>query len=468
MRFSTRIAKMIFIVTMIILLVISTMLYLQVSDLVDANKIVNHTNEVQVKLAEVLTYAKDAETAQRGYLLTKDSLFLQPYPTAFINANNRINRLRELTKDNKEQKANLKKLDSLMQVRFDLVITTIKTFSSDTNKVDKRQTLLREKSLMDSIRRHANKMALIEERQMGAKIHAQNRHALLAPVVTVVLIFITLGVLGLAYYRIILDLRRSENFLLQLQTLNKELIDKNRQLQQTNEELDSFNYISSHDLQEPVRKIRTFISMIDETGSNSISEKTRHIFQRMELSAIRIQELLNDLLNYSQISKQGQIFSEVNLNSIFEKVKIKLEEKIQKTNAQINHNALPSLTGNNFQLEQLFEQLLSNSLKYKKQSTRPEIALECEMVHKSQLQDQSDMITDLYYKITFRDNGIGFDQSYENKIFELFAQLNPDKENPGTGIGLTICKKVVQNHNGFIKVESEPGDGTSFYIYLPA
>lgn len=355
-----------------------------------------------------------------------------------------------------------------MQVRFNSFDGSVNAFLSDTSIANKRQILLKEKSLMDSIRRQANAISNIEVREMGERLASQREHAFLAPVVTVVLIFITLGVLGLAYYRIIMDLRRSENFLLQLQTLNKELTEKNRQLQQTNEELDSFNYISSHDLQEPVRKIRTFISMIDETDSRSISEKTRHIFQRMELSAIRIQELLHDLLNYSQISKQGQVFSEVNLNSVLEKAKTKLHEKVQKTGAQIHYDDLPAVTGNSFQLEQLFEQLLSNSLKYKKQNTRPQINISCEMAHKNQLHSQPDLVADLYHKITFKDNGIGFDQSYENKVFELFAQLNPDRENPGTGIGLTICKKVAQNHNGFIKVESKPTEGTSFYIYLPA
>jgi signal transduction histidine kinase len=468
MRFSTRLAKIIFVVTMLVLLVIASMLYLQVNDLVQANKMVNHTNEVQLKLTELLTYTKDAESAQRGYLLTKDSLFLQNYPSAFEGANDRIDRLRELTEDNRKQEANLKKLDSLVQIRFNSFNTTIKAFSSDTSITNKRQILLKEKSLMDSIRRQANAMSNIETREMGDRLSSQRKHAFLAPIVTVVLIFVTIGVLLLAYYRIILDLRRSENFLQQLQNLNKELIEKNRQLQQTNEELDSFNYISSHDLQEPVRKIRTFISMIDETNSHNISEKTRHIFQRIELSAIRIQELLHDLLSYSQVSKKEEDFFEVNLNSILEKATSSLEEKIQKTNAQISYTTLPTLGGNSFQLEKLFEQLISNALKYKKQNARPEIVINSEMVHKEELKDGTELIADLYHKITFRDNGIGFDQSYENKVFELFAQLNPDKENPGTGIGLTICKKVVQNHNGFIKVESKPNDGTSFFIYLPA
>jgi signal transduction histidine kinase len=468
MRFSTRIAKMIFIVTMVILLVISTMLYMQVKDLIDANKMVNHTKDVQVKLAEVLTYAKDAETSQRGYLLTKDSLFLQPYGPAFANANGALSELRELAKDNKEQKVNLEKLDSLVQARFILVNTTISAFSSDTNTIDKRQTLLRDKSLMDSIRRQVAKMYSIERRQMGLRLSEQRWHAFVAPVVTVVLIFITLGVLGLAYYRIILDLRKSENFLLQLQALNKELTEKNRQLLQTNEELDSFNYISSHDLQEPVRKIRTFISMIDEAESSDVSEKTRHILKRMELSAIRIQELLHALLSYSQVSKHELIFSEVNLNSVLEKVKTKFEEKINTTKAQIKNETLPVVDGNTFQLELLFEQLIRNALKYKKKNTIPEITITTEITHKSQLKDQPDLVVDIYHKITFSDNGIGFDQAYENKVFELFTQLNPDKENSGTGIGLTICKKVVQNHNGFIKAKSQPGEGTSFCIYLPA
>jgi signal transduction histidine kinase len=467
MRFSTRLARIIFIVTMVVLLVISGMLYIQVADLVEANELVNHTHEVQLKLAEVLTCAKDAETAQRGYLLTEDSLFLQPYPMAFRRSNEAIEQLKELTKNNKEQDTNLKKLDRLIQIRFNSFNTSIEAFSADTGKVNKRQLLLQEKSLMDSIRRQANKMSGIEARQMGTRLLEQKKHALLAPVVTVVLIFITLGVLLLAYYRIILDLRRSEHLLLQLQSVNKELTEKNRQLQQTNEELDSFNYISSHDLQEPVRKIRTFISMVDEMDSQNISEKTRHILHRMEFSAIRIQELLHDLLSYSQISKQAQDFTEVDINSILEKVKTKLEEKIKKTNAQINQDALPTLRGSAFQLEQLFEQLLSNALKYTKQNATPEIFISSEMIHQSQLEGQPDLIVDLYHKITFRDNGIGFEQEYESKVFELFAQLNPDKENPGTGIGLTICKKVVQNHNGFIKVASKRNEGTSFYIYLP-
>lgn len=468
MRFSTRIARIIFLVTMVILLVIASMLYVQVNDLVRANEMVNQSNEIQIRLTEVLTYAKDAETAQRGFLLTEDSLFLQPYPRAFEGANKAVIRLEQLTKGNKQQEINFKKLDTLLRQRFNSFNASIQAFTADSNAISKRQILLREKGLMDSIRIQTNKMSGIETREIGDTLVIQNRHALLAPVVTVVLIFITLGVLGLAYYRIILDLRRSESFLLQLQTLNKELTEKNWQLQQTNEELDSFNYISSHDLQEPVRKIRTFISMIDETDSYNNPEKTRHILQRMELAAIRIQELLHALLSYSQVSKPGQAFTEVNLNSVFDKAKTKSEEKIKKTEAQILCESLPTLNGNAFQLELVFQQLMSNALKFKKPNKKPELTITCELVHRSQLKERPDLIADLYHKITFRDNGIGFDQVYENKIFELFTQLNPDKENPGTGIGLTICKKVVQNHNGFITVESHPGDGTGFYIYLPA
>jgi len=111
---------------------------------------------------------------------------------------------------------------------------------------------------------------------------------------------------------------------------------------------------------------------------------------------------------------------------------------------------------------------MSNAFKYKKENILPEITIESKAVSKNELSGHKELTIESYHKISFRDNGIGFEQGYEHKIFELFAQLNPDKENPGTGIGLTICKKVVQNHNGFIKAESKPGEGTTFYIYLPA
>ena len=466
MRFSTRIAKIIFSITALLLLVISTILYIQVRDLADVNNIVNHTSEVKLALSETLSYSKDVETSQRGFLLTKDSLFLQPYTSAFTRINSSIANLKNLITDNEEQKGNLKKLNALVKTRFGSVRNTINSYLSATNEIDRRQILLNEKSLMDSIRRQINKMESLEVRLMGERQLRQTRLAFLAPLSTVFLVFFSLAVLVFSYYRITLDLKRSEIYVAQMKMLNAELLEKNRQLEITNEELDSFNYISSHDLQEPVRKIRTFISMIEETDFDKLSEKNKHSFRRIQVASIRIQELLHDLITYSQLNKKPVDFTDVDLNMVVENVKNKYSDKIKETGASINIEQLPIVKGNFFQLQQLFENLLSNSLKYRQAEIAPRIKMQYEIIFKNKIDGDKTLTEDRYYKISFIDNGIGFEQEQEHKVFDLFTKLH-SREYAGTGIGLTICKKVVQNHNGLIKAKSKINDGTSFEIYLP-
>ena len=465
-RFSSRIAKMIFIVTAFLLLVISTVLYIQVNDLVEANDLVSHTNEVKLWLAEALSAAKDSETAQSGFLLTKDSLFLQPSANALEKANKSVIALRALFKGNQEQQKNLEKLDTLIQIKFESFDNTIDSYFAENVEVERRKILLSAKGLMDSIRKQTNRMESIEVRNINDGESSQTRHGFLAPLATVLLVFFSLAVLLLAYYRIALDLKRSESFIAQMKNLNAELLEKNRQLEITNEELDSFNYISSHDLQEPVRKIRTFISMIEETDYDKLSEKNKHNFQRIQVAAIRLQELLNDLLVYSQLNKKPEEFADVNLNKIIEEVKEKLSNKINETDAIITFQPLPTIKGIHSQLQQLFEHLINNSLKYKQPAIVPKIKIEYVLISKETIPDGK-LPGNAYHKISLIDNGIGFNQEHEQKVFELFSQLH-SHEYDGTGIGLTICKKIVQNHNGHIKVNSKINEGTAFNIYLPA
>jgi len=466
MRFSSRIAKMIFIGTALLLVVISIVLYVQVNDLVEANDLVSHTNEVKLRLSEALSAAKDSETAQRGFLLTKDSLFLQPSANAFEKANSSIQELRKLFEDSEEQQKNLEKLDSLIQIKFESFNRTVNSYFMENAEVERRQILLSEKSLLDSIRKQTNKMENIETRNINQGEFSQMRHGFLAPLATVLLVFFSLAVLLLAYYRITLDLKRSESYVAQMKKLNEELLEKNRQLQITNDELDSFNYISSHDLQEPVRKIRTFISMIEETDYNKLSEKNKHNFKRIQVAAVRIQELLHDLLVYSQLNKKPEELVDVNLNRIIEEVKEKLSNKINETNAIITYQPMPIIKGIRLQLEQLFEHLISNSLKYKQPAIAPEIKIEHVLISKENIIDV-ELTGNAYHRISLIDNGMGFNQEHEHKVFELFSQLHSN-EYDGTGIGLTICKKIIQNHNGHIKVNSKINNGTTFYIYLPA
>jgi signal transduction histidine kinase len=470
MLFSTKIAKSIFIVTALALLALSTILYVQIRDLDEAYRSVNHSTKVKLLVERAISFTKDAETAQRGFLITKDSLFLQPYWGAFEKTNVELSNLKDLVRGDEKQEKNLDKLDSMIRTRISFIDASINSLRSPESFSIQREVLLRDKALMDSIRKQTNKMEAIENRELEQHEAKQVWHAFMTPLYGVLLIFLSLAILGVSYYRVTQDLRRSGNYLAQTQKLNEELEEKNRQLLISNEELDSFNYISSHDLQEPVRKIRTFINLIEETDYEKLSERNKYNFQRVQSAAIRIQELLHDLLTYSQIGKGEQHFKPVELNAILEDTKQNLEHEIELSKATFEADPLPVLYCIPFQMQQLFDNLISNSLKYKKKDTAPHIRIMYGLVMAKDLPPNGNTkpIHNTYHQISFIDNGLGFDEAYADKIFEPFSRLHTADQFAGTGIGLTICKKIVNNHNGMIEVHSEVMKGSSFHIYLPA
>ena len=181
---------------------------------------------------------------------------------------------------------------------------------------------------------------------------------------------------------------------------------------------------------------------------------------------IRIQDLLQDLLTYSQLNNKNLELVDVNLNEVVERVKEKLSVQLADTNTVIHIDQLPTVKGIVFQIEQLFEHLISNSVKYKRPEVAPEIKIAHSIISKHKA-NPATLIQDNYHKIIVSDNGLGFEQEQGQKIFELFTQLH-NKEYSGTGIGLTICKKIVQNHKGFIQASGIANEGAIFEIYLPA
>jgi PAS domain S-box-containing protein len=243
------------------------------------------------------------------------------------------------------------------------------------------------------------------------------------------------------------------------------LKSKNNELEKMNQELSSFAYIASHDLQEPLRKIQAFASRISETEKDNFSEKSIDYFARMQSAAERMQNLINDLLTYSRTSTMERKFEEVDLNNLIEDVKSELDEAIQDKKAMIEVTALPKLHGIRFQFQQLFTNLLMNSLKFSKSEVPSVITITSDTktsVHHKALNQNTD-----YHHIIIRDNGIGFEPEYNLKIFEVFQRLHGRSEYNGTGIGLAICKKIVENHKGFIEAEGEVDTGATFHIYIP-
>jgi PAS domain S-box-containing protein len=248
----------------------------------------------------------------------------------------------------------------------------------------------------------------------------------------------------------------------------KELADTNIALARMNKELQSFAYISSHDLQEPLRKIQTFSTQIIEKESQNLSDSGKDKFRRMQNSAKRMQTLIDDLLTYSRTSSLEGKFENVNLNKIIEEVKDDLKEELQQKHATIDVHEVCDANIIPFQFRQLLFNLVNNSLKFSNPNVAPRIEIKSKLARGAELKNDKLEKELKYCHIRIADNGIGFEQQYSDKIFEVFQRLHGKSQYDGTGIGLSIVKRIVENHNGIITARGELNKGATFDIYIPA
>lgn len=243
---------------------------------------------------------------------------------------------------------------------------------------------------------------------------------------------------------------------------NEELKQLNTELEKSNRDLEQFAYVASHDLQEPLRKIQIF----SELSSKNLQHPdiAKRYLEKIQSSAKRMTDLIKAVLNYSRLSKTNNEFTSVNLNELIKNLQVDLELLIEEKKAIIKFDSLPSVKGIPLQINQLFLNLFSNSLKFC--DKQPEIVVKSSLISSEQALAFGKKGTD-YHQIVFSDNGIGFDQQYAEQVFSIFQRLHSNDKYAGTGIGLALCKKIVENHGGYISVKSEQGKGTSFFIYLP-
>ena len=250
---------------------------------------------------------------------------------------------------------------------------------------------------------------------------------------------------------------------------NKELqlLEQNTTLEKMNNELASFSYIASHDLQEPLRKIRMFTRRLMEKELTALSKDGVEYFNRIDNAATRMQRLIEDLLSYSRTNTVQAHFELADMDKLLEDVIDNLKEKIVQTNTVIEYAQLGAAWVIPFQFQQLFTNLITNSIKFTREGNQPHIAISHTIITGAKNGYPAGLRNEKYHVYTITDNGIGFEEQYSEQIFGLFQRLHGRNEFEGTGIGLAICKKITENHNGIITASSKPDAGATFNIYVP-
>ncbi|MEO7307442.1 MAG: CHASE3 domain-containing protein [Ferruginibacter sp.] len=463
--------KIIFLVTTVILIVLSLLSYLRIKNLVDTGKLVNHTQEVKLELEGIVAELTEAESSLRGYIISKDSTFLNAYYTYMANTDRRINKVTALTADNPLQQQSLIALRKTVHKKMEYMDRILDTAAVSTIS---QPQMLGGRALMNNVHKQTEAMEKEEQRLLEHRSELLTKEAFITPMFTIFLIVGAIIILVAAYIKITQELKISDRLKADVEKRTAELElaygalqQKNEELLTMNKELESFAYISSHDLQEPLRKIQTFANRIMTSESQNLTDKAKSYFLRIEDAANRMQTLIADLLAYSRTSTSERNFESIDLNKILEDVKKDFEEIITEKNAVIETGEMCHATVIPFQFHQLMHNIIGNSLKFSNPGIPSHIIVTSRKINATEVKSPQSIPGNKYCHISIADNGIGFEPEYKDYIFELFKRLHDKAKIEGTGIGLTIVKKIIENHNGIITAKGELNKGAIFDIYIP-
>jgi len=578
----------VFFIAIFLFLFFSVITFKQINDLVTIQNQVERTYEVQQKTQLLLADLINAETGQRGFLLTRDSSFLEPYQMAESNIGNHLDELTELTEADPVQRTNTSELQILNKWRLQYLTDVLDDYAPEgyiTNYTESK--MYRGKRLMDSCRDKLIDIKNIEFAKLQNKQEKSDDKIRSASIFALVAMLVSLLIILVAFYKIDYDLNKMRRILKNLDISNSKLITaqevgnmgqwvwnitkneivysdqhyrqlgyepgdyphkveaffemvypedidavtrigekilakeiadnfvyrirkkdgsiahlvskynfiedengdtlaiganldmtkdvkhaqdlefRNQSLIKANNELSSFNYIASHDLQEPLRKIQMFISRIDSDEETKISGRSEQFFGKIKNAANRMQVLINDLLAFSRLNKTDKVMEPLDMNVLFENIREEWIQSIEDKNAEIIVHDMPKINGVPFLIQTLFSNLIGNSLKYSVEKRKPVIKIEHKEIGSQKVKAYHGDAYKRFHCITIKDNGIGFENDYAEKIFELFQRLHGKNTFAGTGIGLAICKKIVESHDGFIEASGKSNEGAVFTVYLP-
>ncbi len=426
---------------------------------------VTHTHEVLEHLDGLLIAAVDAETAQRGFIITGDDSYLEPYRDTDEAIERVFQELRQLTSDNPIQQRNLDRLEPLLaarssELRDRISLRRKEGLAAGVRSVEDGTG----KWTMDQVRAVLGDMTaeehrLREVRVKEADVSAKRSQSVIVAGNTIGFLFLFFA--GLLIYQEMARRRGAEEKIRELNAdledrvarRTAELNERTQDLARSNAELQQFAYVASHDLQEPLRMVASFTQLLARRYNDKLGDDAREFIHYAVDGATRLQTLISDLLSYSRVGTHSKPLEFKRCDEVLDRVLLNLKLAVRDAGAIITRDPLPPVMADEVQLGQLFQNLLTNAMKFRGENSP--------RIHISAVQQGA------LWKISVRDNGIGIAPEHADRIWVIFQRLHTKTEYAGTGIGLAICKKIAERHGGTIWVEPSPGGGSTFSFTIP-
>jgi len=428
-----------------------------------------HTKDVLQLSDELYASILESESNLRGYSLSMDQSFITEYSRSKTLSLQLLDSLKNLTFDNKQQQAELNALEQDISETVRLLDSILAIVSVYRVEFDQgiSEKVIKGKKITQKIKVQLQNINQREYVLLQGRNKGLNRNLNLLPAIILFTTLTGLGAGALLIYSLFQYNRQKKEADKQISDYQFQLKEQIERLNVSNRELEQFAYVASHDLQEPLRKISSFGDLLRESYKDQLTGEGELYLNRILHSTIRMRDLITDLLNYSRVSRKTEK-EQINLNTILDMVKEDLEIMINEKEAVIKSSGLPNIAGNSSEFRQLFQNLVSNSLKFFNPNKNPIILIEAKESTPEELKKLRYYNSNKrYVSIHFSDNGIGFDDNYAEKIFVIFQRLHGKDIYEGTGIGLAICKKIVEKYGGAIYAHSNPGQGSTFIVILP-
>ena len=456
--FSTRGPLIVLILSLSVIFSAIVSSYFRYDKTLDDYQLVNETNRVKLELITL----KNAlfENSIRTYLITGDKKYKVDLEPGFNACLKQLQKVKSMTRDDLIQQQRCDSINQIIQFRQLLLERLVEEKEAGNDSLVYKDAI-EARNVSDQLITVVNRMNDVESGLLGSRTEIAESGGRISAIFLIVASAISFFFIILTYLMLVRAYKKGL-------VLQAELSQNVKDLNRSNSELEQFAYVASHDLQEPLRKLRTFSNMLQIKEKGRLSDEGNELLDRMQSFGARMQRLIEDLLTFSRmVSKEAEMVP-INLDKLITDIKNGLPDTQKGKNIFIHFSDLPVVNGYESQLVQLFQNLISNSIKYSKAGEDVKIDISASGINGSLPANVSEKDKKvIFHKVTLTDNGIGFDNQYSEKIFNIFQRLHGKTEYEGTGIGLAICKRVVENHGGYIEALSHPGVGTTINVYLP-